>query len=91
MLKLVRDTIAGDDEPVAVPDREPVDQMRRAPDPVTTLRLHVRKVVAISTRYADVEEILRQAAGADPELGDLWDDSETQRLAGATIVIDDVL
>ena len=92
LLKLVRDiAIAGDDEPVAVPDREAVAQMRTAPDPETTLRLHARNVVAINSRYLDIDEVLRQAAGADPELRRLWNDSEAQRLAGAAIVIDDVL
>ena len=92
LLKLVRDiAIAGDDEPVAVPNREPVAQMRAAPDPGTTLRLHARNVVRINARYAEIDEVLRQAADAQPELRQLWDASEQQRLKGAAIVIDDVL
>ena len=92
LLKLVRDiAIAGDDDPVAVPDRKPVAQMRAAPDPELTLRLHARNVVRINARYAEIDEVLRQAAGADPGLRTLWEASEEQRLQGATIVIDDVL
>ena len=92
LLKLVRDiAIAGDDEPIAVPEREPVDEMRRAPDPETTLRLHARNVVSIHTRYVEIDEVLRQAAGAHPELRALWEASESQRLRGATIVIDDLV
>lgn len=92
LLKVARDmAIAGDDAPVAVPDREPVAQMRAAPDPETTLRLHARNVVRINARYAEIDEALRQAAGGHPELRELWEASEQQRLAGATIVIDDVL
>ena len=92
LLKLVRDiAIAGDDEPIAMPDREPVAQMRAAPDPETTMRLHVRNVVRIAGRYASVDEVLRQAAGADPELQELWESSERQRLEGASIVVDDIL
>lgn len=92
LLKLVRDiAIAGDDEAVAVPDREPVAEMRAAPDPATTLRLHARNVVRINARYAEIDEVLHQAAGAHPELRQLWEASEQQRLTGATLVIDDVL
>lgn len=92
LLKAVRDiAIAGDDDPVAVADREPVAQMRRAPDPEATLRLHARNVVSINDRYVEIDEVLRQAAGAHPQLRELWEASEAQRLRGATIVIDDVL
>lgn len=92
LLKVVRDVaMAGDDEPVPIPDRAPVAEMKAAPDPEATLRLHARNVAGIAARYADISEVLRQAAGADPELRQLWDDSEQQRLDGATIVIDDVL
>lgn len=92
LLKLVRDiAIAGDDEPVAMPDREPVVQMRDAPNPETTLRLHARNVVRINARYVEIDEVLQQAVGADPQLRELWNASEAQRLQGATIVIDDVL
>ena len=35
--------------------------------------------------------VLRRAAGTHPELQELWEASEAQRLPGATIVIDDVL
>lgn len=92
LFKLVRDVaIAGDDDPVAVPDRRSVAEMRAAPDPETTLRLHARNVVAINVRYAEVDEVLRQAAGSEPELRRLWSDAERQRHDGAAIVIDDVL
>ena len=83
LLKLVRDiAIAGDDDPVGVPDREPVAQMRAAPDPEATLRLPAGTVVSINGRYVDIDEVLRQAAGAHPELRDLWEASEAERLRG---------
>ena len=92
LLKLVRDVaIAGDDEPIAVPERQPVKKMKAAPDPEETLRLHARNVAAINRRYDEVDEVLRQAAGADPELHQLWQDAEQQRHDGASIVIDNVL
>lgn len=92
LLKLVRDVaIAGDDEPVAIPDRESYAEVRNAPDAETALRLHARNVVDIAMRYAEIDEVLRQAVSAGGELRQLWEDSEEQRLAGARIVVDDVM
>lgn len=92
LLKVVRDVaIAGDDEPVAIPDREPVAEMKAASQPETTLRLHAHNVADINGRYAEIDEVLRQAAGADPELRQLWDGAERERHDGATIVIDNIL
>lgn len=91
LMKLVRDVaIAGDDEPVAVPDRPPVADMHAATDPESALRIHARNVTRIHARYAQLSEVLRQAAGSDPALRDLWDQSEQERLRGATIVVDDI-
>ena len=92
LLKTVRDVaIAGDDEPVAVPDRPAATEALDAPDSESTLRLHARNVAAIHARYADVDEVLRQAAGADDDLARLWEASERQRHDGATIIIDNIL
>lgn len=92
LLKLVRDiAIAGDDLPVPVPDRAPVAEMRAAPDAERTLRLHAHNVAKIQERYVDIDEVLRRASHTDPELQELWDSSEQQRLEGAAVVIDDVL
>ena len=92
LLKIIRDVaIAGDDEPVAVPDRPAVGEVRQAADPQTALRLHARNVAAIHGRYAQVDEVLHRAADVDPDLQRLWDDAEQQRHDGATIIIDIVL
>lgn len=92
LLELVRDVvIAGDDEPVPVADRPAHAETRAAPDPVSTLRLHARNVTTINCRYADLDEVLHQAADGEPSLRDLWDKSERQRLQAATLVIDDLL
>jgi AcrR family transcriptional regulator len=91
LLKLVRDlVIAGDDEPVAVPDREPYARTRAAPDPTSTLRIHAGNVRTINARYVDIDLVLQEAADADPALRELWDASERQRLAAAAIVVDDI-
>ena len=92
ILELVRDVvIAGDDEPVAVADRAAHAEIRAAPDAPTTLRLHARNVAAINRRYAEVDEVVRQAADSEPALRALWETSEHQRLHGAALVVDDLM
>lgn len=91
LLRLVRDiALAGDDRPEAVASRRPHQEAMRQPDPVRTLHLHARNVVAIAKRYADVDEVLRQAAGGEPALRELWETSEEQRRTGARLVVDNV-
>jgi hypothetical protein len=54
--------------------------------------LYACNVTRILWRVAGLEEVLRAAAGAGPELDELWrDNSETQRRVGATTIIDAVL
>lgn len=92
LLKLVRDVaMAGDDDPVPVAARAGFSAVLNAPDAKSLLRRFADHVVRLAARYADVDEVLRQAVGADPALRDLWEVSETQRLAGAALVVDAVL
>lgn len=91
LLRIVRDVaLVGDDEPGAVASRQPHQEALSDPDPVRTLELHARNIVAIAKRYADVDEVLRQAAGVDPELRKLWETSEDQRRTAAGMIIDDL-
>lgn len=89
LLRLVRDiALAGDDEPVPVSSRRPHLEVMEAPDPALTLELEARNVVAIAKRYAEVDEVVRQGAGVEPALRELWETSEAQRRIGAGKVID---
>lgn len=91
LLRLVRDiALAGDDEPETVASRRPHREAMDEPDPVRTLELHARNVVAIAKRYADVDEVLRQGSGVDPALRELWETSEEQRRTAAGMVIDNL-
>lgn len=92
LLKQVRDVaMAGDDDPVPVSARAAFTAVLDAPDVESMLRRFADHVVRLVARYADLDEVLRQAVGADPALRDLWEASEAQRLAGAALVVDAVL
>jgi AcrR family transcriptional regulator len=88
LLKEIRDVaIAGDDEPIPIKDRGWYQEMLAEPDPRRSLRLYARNVSAINDRYADIDEVLQAAAGADQELRDLWNTGEAERLKGAEVVV----
>jgi len=79
---LVDVSIAGDDAPVPVLERPWVQEMRTEPDVGRRLRLLARNGRAMLERWADVADVLRGAAAADPEIAALWEDNKTQRFTG---------
>lgn len=62
----------GDEEPVPLPDRPSVREVLAEPDPERRLALVARNARRVRERTADVAEIVRQAAPADPQLDELW-------------------
>ena len=92
VLKELRDlALAGDEEPIPVIERPWYQEVLTEPDPRRSLRLYARNVVRIQQRGAEMEEVLRNAAAADPELRDLWQASEDERRVGARTVVDALL
>jgi AcrR family transcriptional regulator len=92
LLKQVRDVaLAGDDAPIPVGQRPWVREQLNEPDPKRSLRLYARNVVRMAARYGDIDEVLRAAAAADPEMQTLWRISESERRYGATHTIDNML
>lgn len=83
--------LAGDDEPVPVRERTWFRAMLADPDQAGTLRRYAAGVTGIASRYAEIEEVVHGAAGADPEIRELWRTNEEQRLAGTGIVVDNLL
>jgi len=92
VLKELRDlALAGDEELIPVIERPWYQEVLTEPDPRRSLRLYARNVVRIQQRGAEMEEVLRNAAAADPELRDLWQASEDERRVGARTVVDALL
>ncbi|MGY0235802.1 TetR/AcrR family transcriptional regulator [Longispora urticae] len=69
---LVDVTIAGDDEPVALPDRPFVAEIRALPDARAKLARYARHLVETHARQTDVMLALAGAATADPEAAEIW-------------------
>ena len=79
---LVAVSIAGDDDPVPVLQRDWVRQMRDEPVRRRRLELLARHGRAILERRAPIDEVVRGAAAADPEITSLLDQGRAERLAG---------
>jgi len=80
VLKEALDVAAvGDDEPVPVLERPWMQEARTATDPNRLVVLWVEASRAILDRGAPLMRVLRDAAGADPDMAALWATNEQQR------------
>jgi AcrR family transcriptional regulator len=80
-------TIAGDDEPLAVLDRDWVSQARRQHDPIRQLRLVVSGACQVAARTTPLKQVMRDAAAFEPAVRDLVrQDHERRRLTQQRLV-----
>ncbi|MFG1941442.1 TetR/AcrR family transcriptional regulator [Nonomuraea sp. NPDC048826] len=73
--------VAGDDEPVPLIERPWARQATEAPDPAGSLRIWLSNARAILERAAPLMRVVRDAAGADPEMAAALEISQRQRYA----------
>lgn len=80
VLKEVMDVLAvGDDAPVPLLDRPWVRRVRDEPDARRALAIWLRTTRAIYGRVAPLLSVVRDAAGADPEMAEQWRTNQDQR------------
>jgi len=79
---LVDASIAGDVDATPILEREWVQEMRGEPDPGRRLRMLAGHGRLILERRAAIDEVVRGAASADPEIAALRDLGMEQRFAG---------
>lgn len=88
MLKLARDrTIAGDDDARSIAQRPNFALIAAAPDAEQALRAFASISAGIAERFADLNEVLRQAAAIETSVAEVWRVSEQERLTAATSII----
>ena len=80
--ELVDVTVAGDDEPVALPDRPFVAEIGALPDPAAKLRRFARHLAETNARTAEVMLALAGAATADPDAAAIWRKNLEERRFG---------
>jgi TetR/AcrR family transcriptional regulator, regulator of autoinduction and epiphytic fitness len=79
---LVDVTVAGDDDPVALPDRRFVEEIRQLPDARDKLARYAVHLTEAHERQASVMIALAGAATADPDAAAIWRKNLTERRQG---------
>jgi AcrR family transcriptional regulator len=88
LLKLARDhALAGDDEPVPVPERPWIRAAMAPDDPAEVLRRQAGNYRMLNDRAARLELELAAAARGDAQLAELSAQARTQRRAGTGFVV----
>jgi AcrR family transcriptional regulator len=85
--RVLDESLAGDDEPVAVRDRPWFRPVWDATTPQQTLEAYAQVCTLIGRRAADVVEALHRAADSAPEIDALWERWVAGRRAGADMVV----
>jgi AcrR family transcriptional regulator len=87
LVKQARDVaLAGDDEPVPMPQRPWVDALRQEPDPGRAVAIYAAAMRTVHERAARLELVIAAAADADPEVRDLAETALSQRHFGCQLV-----
>ncbi len=79
--ELIDVSIAGDGAARPVLEQEWVQEMRDEPDPRRRLSILARNSRSILERRAPIDEVVRGAAAADPDIAALWRRGKAQRFA----------
>jgi AcrR family transcriptional regulator len=82
---LVDVKVAGDDEPVALPDRRFVAEIRALTDARAKLSRYARHLAETHARQAQVMLALAAAATADPEAAAIWRKNLDERRTGMSM------
>ena len=80
--ELIDISIAGDGDAPPVLEQGWVQEMRDEPDPRRRLSILARNGRSILERRAPIDEVVRGAAAADPDIAALWQRGKAQRFAG---------
>jgi AcrR family transcriptional regulator len=85
LLKAVFDvSVAGDDEPVPMAERDVIRDVIAAPDAVTKITLYAKHLAETMPRAAPVQLLAREAAAADTAAGDVLRQTRKEMLAAMT-------
>jgi AcrR family transcriptional regulator len=81
-------SLVGDDEPISMADRAPVQRIIATTDPVKAVRLWVEMIIETATRVAPIGAVLVAAAQVDADAAAMLRTSDRHRLEGARAFVD---
>jgi hypothetical protein len=83
--------VSGDDEDVAMADREAITAVRAEPDPARKIELYTRHLGEIAHRNAPIQLLARNAALADAAAAQVWAQIRHEVLTAMTYLAADLL
>ncbi len=75
--------VVGDDEPVPLLQRPEARELFQLTDPAEIVAKYAEIIAAVEGRVSAIYDVVRVAAGADPDIKTLWEEIQAQRLTGA--------
>jgi len=78
---LIEIAISGADDPIPALQRDYVREIQAEPDPIRKIAIYAHAVCLIQSRLAPLFAVLRDAAQADADLGQLWTNISQRRAA----------
>jgi len=88
LLKLALDwALVGDDEPIAMSERQVIAELEQTTDPQALLARWARFIADLEERAAPLAAVLVVAADVDPEAALVHSASERNRLGGAEFIV----
>lgn len=92
LLKAVFDvSVAGDDEPIPMLERDLIGEIRAEPDAARKLTRYAAHLAEGAHRYVPVHLLVRAAAGADRAAADVWEQTRQESLTGMTYFAADLV
>jgi AcrR family transcriptional regulator len=88
--ELIETALSGTDQVVAGQDRDYAQRMRASEDIHDKLAIYAHAVTLIQQRLAPLFLVLREAASANPELGQLWQEISRRRAHNMRALTDDL-
>ena len=83
LLKAIFDvSVVGDDDPVPLEERDLVKRIVAADDGAHIIATYAAYVAETQERAAPISLLARQAAAADPDAADIWEQMNAERLTG---------
>jgi len=92
LLKAVFDvSVAGDDEPTPMAERDVIGAIQATPDAAAKITLYARHLAEGAPRYAPLQLLTRDAAGADGAAARVWAQMREEMLTAMTHFAADLL
>lgn len=83
-------SVAGDDEPIPMVDRDVIQNVAKAPGAAEKLELYAKHLAASMPRSAPVQLLARDGAAVSPDAAEVWKQIRDETLTGMTMFASDL-